>query len=133
MFVSLGIFGNYRFILGETSGDVKYSQRSDEPIVQFNNPPTGIQVFAINELRHNLPMIKAGYVEPLFRPPSEANNLVLRVTIDCSWNNCTFCGMYTQPQKRFRFKSVDEIGQELALIAKSGVPVRGPLPCARRG
>jgi radical SAM superfamily enzyme YgiQ (UPF0313 family) len=32
--------------------------------------------------------------------------------------------MYTQPQKRFRFKSQDSIEQELAAIAGSGSPVR---------
>jgi radical SAM superfamily enzyme YgiQ (UPF0313 family) len=32
--------------------------------------------------------------------------------------------MYTQPQKKFRFKPVDEIEQELAAIAAEDVPVR---------
>ena len=64
------------------------------------------------------------YVEPVFRPPSEAYSLILQVTIGCSWNHCTFCEMYTQPQKRFRFKPIEEIELELAAIAKSGTPVR---------
>ena len=64
------------------------------------------------------------YVEPVFRPPSEAYSLILQVTIGCSWNNCTFCEMYTQPQKRFRFKSQEKIELELATIARSGAPVR---------
>jgi hypothetical protein len=42
------------------------------------------------------------YVEPVFRPPSEAKSLILPVTNGCSWNQCTFCEMYTQPQKKFR-------------------------------
>lgn len=33
------------------------------------------------------------YVEPVFRPPSEAESLILPVTDGCSWNNCTFCEM----------------------------------------
>jgi len=49
-------------------------------------------------------MIRLPYIEPLFRPPSEANSLILQVTNGCSWNRCTFCEMYTQPQKRFRPK-----------------------------
>jgi histone acetyltransferase (RNA polymerase elongator complex component) len=28
------------------------------------------------------------------RPPSEAQSLMLRVTRNCPWNKCTFCGLY---------------------------------------
>jgi radical SAM superfamily enzyme YgiQ (UPF0313 family) len=69
-------------------------------------------------------MMHVPYVEPVFRPPSEAYSLILQVTNGCSWNKCTFCEMYTQPQKRFRFKQQDEIEKELAEIVKSGLPVR---------
>ena len=31
------------------------------------------------------------YIEPVFRPPSEAHSLILPVTNGCSWNSCTFC------------------------------------------
>jgi radical SAM superfamily enzyme YgiQ (UPF0313 family) len=64
------------------------------------------------------------YIEPLFRPPSEARSLILQVTNGCSWNKCTFCEMYTQPQKKFRPKPQQEIDSELAAIAASGTPVR---------
>lgn len=64
------------------------------------------------------------YIEPLFRPPSEARSLILQVTNGCSWNNCTFCEMYTAPQKKFSVKTAEEITQELQQIAASGVPVR---------
>ncbi len=64
------------------------------------------------------------YIEPLFRPPSEARSLILQVANGCSWNNCTFCEMYTQPQKAFRPKPQAETDRELAEIAASGVPVR---------
>lgn len=37
------------------------------------------------------------YVDPVFRPPSEAESLILPVTDGCSWNHCTFCEMYTAP------------------------------------
>jgi len=30
------------------------------------------------------------YIEPVFRPPSEAQSLILPVTNGCSWNQCTF-------------------------------------------
>jgi len=64
------------------------------------------------------------FVEPLYRPPSEARSLILQVTNGCSWNRCTFCDMYTAPQKRFRLKPQQEIEQELEQVAKSGHPVR---------
>ena len=69
-------------------------------------------------------MICVPYVEPVFRPPSEAYSLILQVTNGCSWNKCTFCEMYTLPQKRFRFKPQDEIERELAAVVESGEPVR---------
>jgi len=49
------------------------------------------------------------YVEPVYRPPSEAESLILPVTDGCSWNKCTFCEMYTAPQKRFRARDEDEV------------------------
>jgi radical SAM superfamily enzyme YgiQ (UPF0313 family) len=69
-------------------------------------------------------MIRLPYVEPVFRPPSEANSLIVQVTNGCSWNRCTFCEMYTQPQKRFRLKPQQDIERELAAVAASRVPVR---------
>ena len=69
-------------------------------------------------------MIRIPYIEPVFRPPSEARSLILQVTNGCSWNRCTFCEMYTQPQKKFRLKPQEDIEKELAAVAQSGVPVR---------
>jgi len=69
-------------------------------------------------------MIDPRYVEPLFRPPSEARSLILQVTNGCSWNRCTFCEMYTQPQKRFRVKEQEEIDRELAAVASEEIPIR---------
>lgn len=64
-------------------------------------------------------MLQHAYIEPVYRPPSEANSLILQVTNGCSWNRCTFCEMYTQPQKRFRLKPPDEIERELEAVARS--------------
>lgn len=58
------------------------------------------------------------YIEPLFRPPSEANSLILQVTNGCSWNHCAFCEMYTAPQKRFSIKSPVDIEKDIDKAAQ---------------
>jgi len=57
------------------------------------------------------------YIEPVFRPPSEWKSYILQVTNGCSWNRCTFCEMYTAPQKQFSFKAREEVQRELKLMA----------------
>lgn len=52
----------------------------------------------------------------VYRPPSEANSLLIQATIGCPHNRCTFCAMYKD--KVFRIRSVVEIKQDLA-AAKS--------------
>ena len=57
------------------------------------------------------------YISPVFRPPSEAQSLILPVTNGCSWNRCTYCEMYTEPQKKF---AVREDSQTLLSIQRCG-------------
>lgn len=59
------------------------------------------------------------YIQPVFRPPSEARSLILQVTNGCSWNKCTFCEMYTAPQKKFSTKAEELIIEEIKRCAKS--------------
>lgn len=59
---------------------------------------------------HSFPI---NYIEPVFRPPSEAQSLILPVTNGCSWNKCTFCEMYTAPQKKFRARDEAEVLEEI--------------------
>ena len=63
-------------------------------------------------------MIPIRYVEPVFRPPSEAESLILPVTDGCSWNECTFCEMYTAPQKKFRARDEAEVLEGIRLTGE---------------
>lgn len=63
-------------------------------------------------------MLPIRYVEPVFRPPSEAESLILPVTDGCSWNQCTFCEMYTAPQKKFRAREEDEVLDSIRLTGQ---------------
>lgn len=54
------------------------------------------------------------YIEPLFRPPSEARSLIFQITIGCSQNQCRFCGMYKG--KKFHIRPVGDILAEIAGI-----------------
>ncbi len=56
------------------------------------------------------------YDEPLFRPPSEADSLILQVTFGCTWNKCSFCEMYTT--KNFRVKKEEDVLKEIKAVAK---------------
>lgn len=63
-------------------------------------------------------MIPIRYVEPVYRPPSEAESLILPVTEGCSWNKCTFCEMYTAPQKKFRARDEAEVLESIRLTGE---------------
>lgn len=56
-----------------------------------------------------VPAFPVRYVDPVYRPPSEADSLILPVTDGCSWNRCTFCEMYMAPQKKFRARDEAEV------------------------
>jgi hypothetical protein len=45
------------------------------------------------------------------RPPSEAHSLLLRITRNCPWNKCKFCGLYKG--KRFSIRPVSHIKQDI--------------------
>jgi radical SAM superfamily enzyme YgiQ (UPF0313 family) len=47
------------------------------------------------------------YEGTIYRPPSEAQSLILQVTIGCSHNKCTFCGSFKE--KKFRVRTFEEI------------------------
>ncbi len=64
------------------------------------------------------------YIDPVFRPPSEARSLILQVTNGCSWNKCTFCDMYKEQQKQFKTKPIEHIDAELQQLSDANYPVR---------
>lgn len=57
------------------------------------------------------------YDVPLYRPPSEANSVILQATIGCSFNACTFCGMYKD--KTYRARPLAAISRDIAVAARS--------------
>ncbi len=62
-------------------------------------------------------------IEPIIRPPAEADSLLLQVTTGCSANTCTFCGAYTD--KPFRILPFAVIRQDIREAAAAW-------PAARR-
>lgn len=61
--------------------------------------------------------ISIRYINPVFRPPSEAQSLILPVTNGCSWNKCTYFEMYTEPQKKFAVREEQETLDAIARCA----------------
>ncbi len=59
------------------------------------------------------------YEGAIIRPPSEADSLILQITVGCRHNACTFCGAFKT--KRFRIKSEQEI-KEIISIAQAHYP-----------
>ncbi|HBH27358.1 MAG: radical SAM protein [Desulfofustis sp. PB-SRB1] len=57
------------------------------------------------------------YEGNIFRPPSEANSILLQVTTGCSHNKCTFCGMYKGSQ--FSIKDDATIAADIDFAARN--------------
>ncbi|WP_111707114.1 radical SAM protein [Lutibacter citreus] len=51
------------------------------------------------------------YEGKVYRPWTEANSLLIQVTIGCSNNNCTFCDMFTD--KKFRRRKIEDIYKDI--------------------
>lgn len=52
------------------------------------------------------------YEGPIYRPPSEADSLLIQATIGCPHNKCTFCMVYKKGP-RFRIRTVQEICEDM--------------------
>ena len=57
-----------------------------------------------------------GTSHTLFRPPAEADDLILRVADSCPWNGCTFCGMYKGVP--YKFHGLEHAEREFSKAAK---------------
>lgn len=51
------------------------------------------------------------YEGSVYRPPSEAQSLIVQITIGCAHNKCTFCSMFKD--KKFRVRKVNEVIEDL--------------------
>ncbi|MBU8848073.1 MAG: radical SAM protein [Desulfobacterales bacterium] len=56
------------------------------------------------------------YEGMMIRPPSEANSILLQVTLGCSHNKCTFCGTFRE--KRFNIKKDEVIFEDIEFARK---------------
>lgn len=52
----------------------------------------------------------------VYRPPSEANSLIIQATVGCPHNRCAFCSMYRE--SRFKIRFVEEIKKDLDMAQK---------------
>jgi len=57
------------------------------------------------------------YNMPLYRPPSEASNIIIQVTYGCSFNACTFCSMYRT--KKYTRRELSEVFLDIDKMALS--------------
>ena len=55
-----------------------------------------------------------GFEQGPIRPPSERNSLLIRVTRNCPWNRCTFCGLYKG--ERFSRRPVAHILRDIDTV-----------------
>ncbi|HIP60280.1 MAG TPA: radical SAM protein, partial [Campylobacterales bacterium] len=51
------------------------------------------------------------YSYPLYRPPAEANNIIIQATYGCSYNNCSFCSMYKS--KNYQVRIIENVYKEI--------------------
>jgi radical SAM superfamily enzyme YgiQ (UPF0313 family) len=61
------------------------------------------------------------YEGSIYRPPSEADSLILQVAVGCSYNQCTFCHSFQG--KQFRIKAFEEIKEDI-----DEASAYGPIP-----
>lgn len=57
-----------------------------------------------------------GFEQGPIRPPSESGSLLIRVTRNCPWNRCTFCGLYKNTT--FSLRPISHVIKDIDLIRR---------------
>lgn len=55
-----------------------------------------------------------GFEQGPIRPPSEAESLLIRISRNCPWNKCTFCGLYKDTT--FSLRPVDQVLRDIDTV-----------------
>ena len=64
------------------------------------------------------------YEGPIYRPPSEAESLLIQATVGCPHNKCSYCMVYKKGPP-YRARSVEEISADIEEASRTcGVHVR---------
>jgi radical SAM superfamily enzyme YgiQ (UPF0313 family) len=66
---------------------------------------------------HSQDMTYRGFEQGPIRPPSEAHNLLLRVTRNCPWNRCAFCPVYKGTE--FSMRPVESVQRKSTRIHRA--------------
>jgi radical SAM superfamily enzyme YgiQ (UPF0313 family) len=62
------------------------------------------------------------YHMPLYRPPSEGDNLIIQVSLGCSFNRCSFCSMYRG--KEFSLRPLEAVLSDINHMGRTCPGVR---------
>jgi len=75
------------------------------------SPEKYMQTDWISTAKENFMNTALEFEQGPIRPPSEAGSLLIRVTRNCPWNRCAFCGTYKG--KKFSRRTVQEVNADV--------------------